>query len=143
MLYFCLVLHLATACNPFKGNRRRSIFADVREKEKDARIVTRVHIEDPSSQCNYRPKEKLVQDYPGILRSNSKESLLQSRGQFNALNTDEDIRSSRHGRLERFTSSQKVEKKKVQFKSQVLMHIYVSQCVAEYFRSKEFEYHKD
>ena len=97
--------------NDTPHNRRRSIFGDVLQKAKDGKagIVTKTHFEYPLHSVNKRVHQCNI---PGILRPERQNSSML----YNLQNcTDQRIKGG----------------KRVQFKPQILMHIYFSESMIE------------
>lgn len=100
-------------------NRRRSIFGDILQKEKNgkSRIVTKTHIEHPLSSTRRRGMHHC--NIQGILRRDKQNpSMLQN------LDSHEDQRIKGG--------------KRVQFKPQILMHVYFSASIMEFFDENRY-----
>lgn len=100
-------------------NRRRSIFGDILQKEINgkSRIITKTHLERPLYSTNRRDMHQC--NVQGILRrERQKSSMLHN--------------------LENCTDQRIKGEKKVQFKPQILMHIYFSASMMDFFDENRY-----
>lgn len=126
---FTIIFIVCLGNRSISNNNRRSIFGDVRRKEEagKSRFVTRLHFECPIHQGNHFITKRSGQEQPGILKRSQKRSSPQHSfaderflGKMERCNNRTRIKNVRSKTI----PSEPAEGKKVQFKTQILMHIY-------------------
>jgi hypothetical protein len=97
-------------------NGRRSIFTNI---DSPSRIVTKFHFENQFHQIECLPNEtRATELQAGILRKYPK-------------------RHIKRGESDSFMSTQQNDRKKVHFQSQILMHVYYSSAIIDFFNDSD------